>query len=92
MLVCEPVWAIGTGHTATAAQAQGVHLAIRKLVAQLMGAAVVDSVRILYGGSVKPDNVHALMAEADIDGALVGGAASMPSRFTRIVKVQGFCR
>jgi triosephosphate isomerase len=89
VLAYEPVWAIGTGHTATPAQAQEVHLAIRKLVAHLMGAAVADSVRILYGGSVKPDNIDALMAEPDIDGALVGGASLDAVAFTRIVKFQG---
>jgi triosephosphate isomerase (TIM) len=88
VLAYEPVWAIGTGHTATPAQAQEVHLAIRKLAAQLMGQPVADSLRILYGGSVKPDNIDPLMAEADIDGALVGGASLDAVAFARIVKFQ----
>jgi triosephosphate isomerase len=88
VLAYEPVWAIGTGHTATPAQAQEVHRAIRKLLADLAGAPVADGVRILYGGSVKPDNVDALMAEADIDGALVGGASLDAASFTRIVQYQ----
>ena len=88
VLAYEPVWAIGTGHTATPVQAQEVHLAIRELVAQLVGQAVADSARILYGGSVKPDNIDALMAQPDIDGALVGGASLDAVAFTRIVKFQ----
>ncbi len=88
VLAYEPVWAIGTGRTATPAQAQEVHRAIRGLLADLAGAAVADGVRILYGGSVKPDNIDALMAEADIDGALVGGASLDAASFTRIVQYQ----
>jgi triosephosphate isomerase (TIM) len=88
VLAYEPVWAIGTGHTATPAQAQEVHLAVRKLVAQLVGQPVADSMRILYGGSVKPDNIDALMAQPDIDGALVGGASLDAVGFERIVKFQ----
>jgi triosephosphate isomerase (TIM) len=88
VLAYEPVWAIGTGHTATPAQAQEVHLAIRELVAQLVGQPVADSIRILYGGSVKPDNIDALMARPDIDGALVGGASLDAVGFERIVKFQ----
>jgi triosephosphate isomerase len=81
----EPVWAIGTGRTATPAQAQEVHRAIRRQLAALGGAAVADGIRILYGGSVKPDNIDALMAESDIDGALVGGASLEATGFARIV-------
>jgi triosephosphate isomerase len=88
VLAYEPVWAIGTGHTATPAQAQEVHLAIREVVAQLVGQPVADSIRILYGGSVKPDNIDALMARPDIDGALVGGASLDAVGFERIVKFQ----
>jgi len=84
----EPVWAIGTGRTATPAQAEEVHAAIRKLIGELVGSSVAAGVRILYGGSVKPDNVDALMAEADIDGALVGGASLDAASFTRIVQFQ----
>jgi triosephosphate isomerase len=88
VMAYEPVWAIGTGRTATPAHAQDVHKAIRSLLADLAGAAVANGVRILYGGSVKPDNVDALMAEADIDGALVGGASLDAASFTRIVQYQ----
>ena len=88
VLAYEPVWAIGTGHTATPAQVQEVHLAIRKLVTQLLGEPVANSARILYGGSVKPDNIDALMAEPDIDGALVGGASLDAVAFARIVTFQ----
>jgi len=84
----EPVWAIGTGRTATPAQAEEVHAAIRKLLADLAGNTVAAAVRILYGGSVKPDNVDTLMAEPDIDGALVGGASLDAASFTRIVQYQ----
>jgi triosephosphate isomerase (TIM) len=88
VLAYEPVWAIGTGRTATPEQAQEVHLAIRKFVGELAGPAVADGVRILYGGSVKPDNIDALMAQPDLDGALVGGASLDAVAFTRIVQFQ----
>jgi len=81
----EPVWAIGTGRTATPAQAQEVHTAIRTTLAGLSDAQTADAVRLLYGGSVKPDNVDGLMAQADIDGALVGGASLQADAFARIV-------
>jgi triosephosphate isomerase len=81
----EPVWAIGTGRTATPETAQEVHAFIRKTLGSLLGAAAED-VRIQYGGSVKPDNVDALMAQPDIDGALVGGASLDPEAFARIAK------
>lgn len=80
----EPVWAIGTGKTATPAQAQEVHAFLRGRLNGLWGGAA-DSVRILYGGSVKPDNIAALMANLDIDGALVGGASLSPESFAKIV-------
>jgi len=80
----EPVWAIGTGKTATPAQAQEVHAFLRGRLNGLWGGAA-DSVRILYGGSVKPDNIAALMANRDIDGALVGGASLSPDSFAKIV-------
>lgn len=81
----EPVWAIGTGKTASKEQAQEVHAFIRKLLSEMYEKNVAESVRILYGGSVKPDNVDALMAQADIDGALVGGAALNAESFCRII-------
>jgi len=84
ILAYEPVWAIGTGKTATPAQAQEVHAFLRGRLKKLWGGAA-DSVRILYGGSVKPDNISALMANEDIDGALVGGASLSPESFAKIV-------
>lgn len=83
----EPIWAIGTGHTATAADAQAVCAAIRAKVGELFGAAAAESVRIQYGGSVKPGNIAELMAQPDIDGALVGGASLDPDEFARIVQL-----
>ena len=80
----EPIWAIGTGRTATPAQAEEVHQSIRGQLAKFFSADAADQVRILYGGSVKPDNVDDLMAEADIDGALVGGASLKADSFNRI--------
>ena len=81
----EPVWAIGTGKTATPQIASEAHGVVRAEVAQLLGREVAESLRILYGGSVKPDNATALMAEAEIDGALVGGASLDPQSFAKIV-------
>ena len=80
----EPVWAIGTGKTASDQQAQEVHAFIRSLLAQLFGQAAADAIRILYGGSVKPDNVKGLMTQPDIDGALVGGASLKADSFAAI--------
>ncbi len=85
----EPVWAIGTGRTATPGQAQEAHAFIRKLVESLWSPAAAAATRILYGGSVKPDNVRDLMAQADVDGALVGGASLDPSSFGKIVRFRG---
>ena len=81
----EPVWAIGTGKVATPSQAQEVHLAIRKMLGEIGGAAVAAATRILYGGSVKPDNVDELMRQPDVDGALVGGASLDAESFARII-------
>jgi triosephosphate isomerase len=81
----EPIWAIGTGRTATPELAQEVHGFIRERLARQFGAAVAEAMRIQYGGSVKPDNIDGLMARADIDGALVGGASLDPESFSRIV-------
>jgi len=86
VIAYEPVWAIGTGKTATADQAQEAHQFIRSLVRRLLGTELADALRILYGGSVKPDNISELMAMADIDGALVGGASLKPDSFSKIVK------
>ncbi len=81
----EPVWAIGTGKTATSAQAQEVHAAIRKILREL-GGSVADALRIQYGGSVKPENARELMSQPDVDGALVGGASLKAKDFLAIVK------
>jgi triosephosphate isomerase len=85
VLAYEPVWAIGTGVNATAAQVQEVHAAARKEVARRMGSAVAEGLRILYGGSVKPENARELMAGPDVDGALVGGASLNAESFASIV-------
>src|SRR3990167_5907609 len=84
----EPVWAIGTGHTATPRQAQEVHEVIRGFLQKRFGP-VSEEIRILYGGSVKPENIDELMAERDIDGALVGGASLTAESFSRIVRHNG---
>ena len=82
----EPVWAIGTGKTATPEIAADAHAIIRGEVAQSFGEEFANHLRILYGGSVKPDNAHALMTSEGIDGALVGGASLDPKSFSAIVK------
>jgi len=82
----EPVWAIGTGRTATPAQAQEVHAFLRGILTELWERGAAEVVRILYGGSVKPENIADLMAQADIDGALVGGASLKAGSFAGIVK------
>jgi triosephosphate isomerase (TIM) len=86
VIAYEPVWAIGTGKTATPAQAQEVHSFIRKTYAGLYGDSLAQTVRILYGGSVKPDNMSALMSQPDIDGGLVGGASLDADSFSKIVR------
>ncbi len=86
VIAYEPVWAIGTGRTATPGQAQEVHAHIRKRLAERFGGATADAIRIQYGGSVKPSNAEALLSEADIDGALVGGASLEAADFVAIVK------
>jgi triosephosphate isomerase len=86
VLAYEPIWAIGTGRTATADDAQTVCAAIRGCIAEIAGADAAASVRIQYGGSVKAANIAELMAQPDIDGALVGGASLDPDEFARIVQ------
>jgi triosephosphate isomerase len=88
VIAYEPVWAIGTGRTATPQTAQAVHAFIRARLSARFGAGAAARIRIQYGGSVKPDNVDALMAQPDIDGALVGGASLDPEAFARIVCFQ----
>jgi len=85
IIAYEPVWAIGTGRTATTAQAQEAHEFIRRTLAGLYGS-VADEIRIIYGGSVTAENIDSLMACADVDGALVGGAGLKAASFARIVK------
>lgn len=86
VIAYEPVWAIGTGKTATPKLAAEAHAVIRQEAARIFGDEFAQSLRILYGGSVKPDNASALMAEEEIDGALVGGASLDPKSFAAIVK------
>lgn len=89
LIAYEPVWAIGTGKTATPEIAQEVHAHIRAQLAEIFGKDTADKIRILYGGSVKPGNVDELMAKPDIDGTLVGGASLDVASFERIVKFKG---
>ena len=85
----EPVWAIGTGRTATPEQAQEVHGLIRGRLRRTFGDAVADGIRLQYGGSVKPDNAAELMSQADIDGGLIGGASLKAADFAAIVNAAG---
>jgi triosephosphate isomerase (TIM) len=86
VIAYEPVWAIGTGDTATPADAQAMHATVRRTIAELYDRGSADRLRIQYGGSVKPDNVDELMSQPDIDGALVGGASLKADSFLRIVQ------
>lgn len=86
VIAYEPVWAIGTGKTATPEIAEDAHKVIRGLARDKFGAEAADRLRILYGGSVKPDNTKTLMAQEDIDGTLVGGASLEPKSFAAIAK------
>ena len=88
LLAYEPVWAIGTGKTATPEQAQEVHAQIRKWLAAQFDGNTAEAVRILYGGSVKPDNIKELMSMPDVDGALVGGASLKASSFVPIIRFE----
>jgi triosephosphate isomerase len=86
LLAYEPVWAIGTGHTATPEIAAAVHKYVRQCAALMFSAGHATALRILYGGSVKPDNIQGLMAQEEVDGVLVGGASLDPKSFASIVK------
>lgn len=86
VIAYEPVWAIGTGKTATSHQAQEVHQFLRSVLEKNFGNMLANSIRILYGGSVKPNNIAELMAMPDVDGALVGGASLDPETFSKIVQ------
>ncbi len=86
IIAYEPVWAIGTGKTATPLQAEEVHCFIRKWIEEVFSSKIAENLRILYGGSVKPSNIKELMVQDDIDGALVGGASLKVESFAEIVK------
>jgi triosephosphate isomerase (TIM) len=86
VIAYEPVWAIGTGKTATSQQAQDMHVIIRKHLADKYGAAIANNISILYGGSVKADNAKELFSQPDVDGGLVGGASLKSREFVEIVK------
>ena len=87
VIAYEPVWAIGTGKTATPEMAHEVHAMIRKELAALLGAAAADKVRILYGGSMKPENASELLDQPDIDGGLIGGASLKAKSFVELVQI-----
>src|SRR5258707_9040529 len=86
VIAYEPVWAIGTGRTATPVQAEDAHRFIRSVLAKMFGPGVSERVRIQYGGSVKPENTQELMRQSDIDGALIGGASLDPHTFAKIIR------
>ena len=86
VIAYEPVWAIGTGKTATPEDAEAVHLFIRKLLFKLLGKEAAGKIRILYGGSMKPENAEELLAQENIDGGLIGGASLKAHTFTSIVE------
>ncbi len=85
VIAYEPVWAIGTGKTATVEQAQEVHAFLRRLLGSMFQKNIATQIRILYGGSVNPENVDALISQEDVDGALVGGASLKADLFDRII-------
>lgn len=85
VIAYEPVWAIGTGKTATPAMAQEVHAEIRKVLAEMFGVDVAEKIQILYGGSMKPENADELLKEKDIDGGLIGGAALKADSFAALI-------
>jgi len=86
VIAYEPVWAIGTGETATPEQAQEIHAHIRNIIASKYGQETADEVSILYGGSVKPDNAKEIFSQPDIDGGLIGGAALKLEDFSKIIE------
>ena len=86
VIAYEPVWAIGTGETATAEQAQEVHAFIRNLIAEKYGNAAAEEISILYGGSVKPNNAKEIFSQPDVDGGLIGGAALKIEDFSKIIE------
>jgi len=86
VIAYEPVWAIGTGLTATKEQAEEVHKYIRELLKKMYDAELANAVRIQYGGSVKPENIKELILQEDVDGALVGGASLKADQFSQIIK------
>jgi triosephosphate isomerase len=86
VIAYEPVWAIGTGETATPEQAQEIHAHIRSLIAAKYGQEVANEISILYGGSVKPDNAKEIFSQPDIDGGLIGGAALKIEDFSKIIE------
>jgi triosephosphate isomerase len=88
VIAYEPVWAIGTGKTATPDQAQDAHVFVRKQMERIYGRDYAEAVRILYGGSVKADNIDELMSQGDIDGALVGGESLKADKFLRVIHFQ----
>ena len=90
VIAYEPVWAIGTGKTATPEMAAEAHLIVRSQVARSLGREIADKMRILYGGSVKPENATTLLNQPEIDGALVGGASLDPQSFAKIVQYTSF--
>jgi triosephosphate isomerase len=85
IIAYEPIWAIGTGKTASSEQAQDIHLHIRNVLAAQYGKMIADTVSILYGGSVKPDNAKEIFSKPDVDGGLIGGAALKATDFAIIV-------
>ena len=86
VIAYEPVWAIGTGETATPQQANDAHIFIRNIVRELYGKETADAIRIQYGGSMKPENAKELLAQSDVDGGLIGGAALKAASFLGIVQ------
>ena len=86
VIAYEPIWAIGTGKTATPEDAEAVHAFIRKLLIELLGEEAAGKIRILYGGSMKPENAEELLAQENIDGGLIGGASLKAHAFTSIVE------